>query len=831
MRHLCLSVLLLISMQSAFAQLPVLQWARAFYDKNQWNNSVYSNGRTVGVDPQGNVYSAGLFNYTVDFDPGPGEYLLEAGGRGNTGVYISKLDKDGNFIWAKQVPTLLEFADIELKVDQQGNVYLASNLMNPADMDPGPGVFILTPVGFRDAFVLKLDTDGNFIWAKQFGGPGDTGPESHAVEVDKDNNVIICGMFNNTVDFDPGPAVLNFTSAAHFQEFMVKLSPSGDLIWAKQFGTGKQVYHGSHISDVKTDASGDIFLTGEFSGTCDFDPGAAEYPLTALSLQDGFVARMTPNGDLTWVKRIGDATFQPNNYHMRACAIDIDSKGNIVTGGYFIGTFDFDPGPGVHSVFSNPYDAYVLKLNKQGDFIWAKTFGGSETDYVFDLVVDAADNIYPIGVFGRTVDFDPGPAEYIVNNPNYDAAAVVRLTSEGNFIYAATFPSISYGTTLVKRGIIDKDLNIIITGYFTGTVDADPGTAVYPFNSSSYMNPFLIKLGPCTNKTSATLTVSACSEYIMNNEKFDSSGTFTRTIPNAAGCDSVITLHLTINRKKTTQTKLICEGEAFFAGGADQTTAGTYTDILQSALGCDSIVTTTLIVASNPKPDLGADKNLCTGSVLNVSPGSFSTYQWQDGSTANNFPITTSGTYWVTVSDNAVCKTTDTIKILSVLPLPANFLKNTDSICSYETLTIKPSTSYSSYEWSGGSTLSSISIDKPGTYWLKVVDAAGCAGTDTIIVSPKSCMSGFYIPTAFTPNADGLNDLYKPMLFGLIKKYRFMIYDRWGTVVFQSTDPDKGWDGKTSGTIRGNTVFVWTCTYQLEGANVKTEKGTVTVVQ
>lgn len=92
-------------------------------------------------------------------------------------------------------------------------------------------------------------------------------------------------------------------------------------------------------------------------------------------------------------------------------------------------------------------------------------------------------------------------------------------------------------------------------------------------------------------------------------------------------------------------------------------------------------------------------------------------------------------------------------------------------------------------------------------------------------------MLGFYIPTAFTPNADGHNDIYKPMLFGNVKQYRFAIYDRWGTIVFQSTDPGRGWDGKIAGTIRGNTVFVWTCTYQLEGMEVKTEKGTVTLVK
>src|SRR4026208_2376185 len=115
--------LFLLIIFPASSQLPVLNWVKTFEDANFWNYTVYNNGRSVGVDLQGNVYSAGLFTHTVDFDPGPGVFTLTGGGPFEYGVYISKLDADGNFVWAKQVPVLVEFAEIELVVDNAGNIY------------------------------------------------------------------------------------------------------------------------------------------------------------------------------------------------------------------------------------------------------------------------------------------------------------------------------------------------------------------------------------------------------------------------------------------------------------------------------------------------------------------------------------------------------------------------------------------------------------------------------------------------------------------------------------------------------------------------------------
>lgn len=825
------TVVLLFLLQATTAQQPVLQWAKAFKAANLYNYDAYTNGRTIGVDQQGNVYSAGLMHHTVDFDPDAGMYTLTGGGPGEYGIYISKLDANGNFVWAKQIPSLVEFGDIELKVDKDGNVYLASNLPDPADMDPGAGVQMMNPIGAKDAFVIKLDTDGNLVWAKQFGGPGDTVPEANTLEIDKNGDVIICGLFNRTVDFDPGPGTYNLTSTAHMQAYIVKLTSNGDFIWAKQFGNSPVVYSGAHIVDIRCDKQGNIYTVGNFAGSCDFDPGAGVYTLTGNSISDGFIAKLTTNGDFMWAKKISNITTE-YNYHMRSRAIEIDGMNNIVTTGFFLGTFDFDPGTPVNGIASNAsYTCYILKLTAQGDLLWVKTIGGDGTDTGNDLELDATNNIYIVGDFGNSVDFDPGPGNYTINAPNYGASALLKLNADGNFVYAASFPGIGYGSTLFRRMTMDASLNIYVTGYVSGTIDFDPGANVYPLASGSTQAPFVVKFGPCTNITTSTLYISACNNYTLNSKTYDTSGTYTQSIPNVLGCDSIITLHLTINKKFAQQTKTICEGEFFFAGGTNQSLSGTYIDTLQSVLGCDSIVTTYLTVNPKPLPNLGPDKNLCSNTEVTITPGTFTSYLWQDMSNESHFKINTPGKYWVTVTNSLGCTATDTITVPAILPTPSNFLPQSDSICTYESLNVSSLNPYVSYQWSTGATGKTALLEKPGIHRLTVTDANGCSGTDSITLFAKECMSGFFIPSAFTPNNDGKNDVFRPLLFGKIKQYRFAVYNRWGAIVFQTTDPQKGWDGRVNGTPQSNAAFVWICAFQFEGTEPKVEKGTVTVIR
>ncbi|MET0244587.1 MAG: hypothetical protein ABW174_14005, partial [Flavitalea sp.] len=523
---------------SVRCQIPELMWAKGFFENNVSNPSVYSNGRSVAVDAQGNVYSVGIFNESVDFDPGPGVFTMVGGDQFHNGIYLSKLDRDGNFAWAVQVPTSLEFGQMEVKIDSDGNVYLASDIMSTVDMDPGPGVLTMSPTGGRDVFVAKYSPAGNLIWAKQFGGPGDTIGNFTSFDIDPDNNLIIAGIFNNTQDFDPGPGVYNMTSTAHMQSFIVKLSGNGNFIWARQFGNSLVVSSGSKIAELRTDPKGNILMTGSFSGTCDFDPGTGSFMMTnsSGSSSDGYFCKLDRDGNFVWAKSIGQTGGY--NHYVLPYGMDIDGSGSMIITGTFIGNYDFDPGPGTSFVFANPGDCFILKLDGNGDFVWVKTMGNEEFDMGIDLVIDSEDNIYVAASLSMGVDLDPGPGQHIFNGAESGAAPIIKFDPAGNFVYAAPFRGVNGGNASFRRMAIDPERNIYVTGTLYGIADFDPGPGVYEMDALYDQAPFVFKLGHCKNITRSTLDIIACSNYTLNNTTYDSSGTYTQTLMNTSGCDS-----------------------------------------------------------------------------------------------------------------------------------------------------------------------------------------------------------------------------------------------------------------------------------------------------
>jgi gliding motility-associated-like protein len=260
--------------------------------------------------------------------------------------------------------------------------------------------------------------------------------------------------------------------------------------------------------------------------------------------------------------------------------------------------------------------------------------------------------------------------------------------------------------------------------------------------------------------------------------------------------------------------------------------AGSYSVIGITTEGCKSYDTVRVVnVFAKPVVSLDHSSSLCTGSSRTLDAGSFASYLWNDGSTQERMTVNTTGTYSVEVTDYNGCRGNDTTRITTLLPLPAGFLPADTLICSYDKLTLTTRKSYSSYTWSTGSVLPSLIVSQPGTYWLQVKDNSGCVGRDTIIINPKDCMKGIYMPTAFSPNGDGRNDLFHPMLFGNVKKYSFTVYNRWGAVVFQTTELNRSWDGKVGGLLQEPNVFTWICTYQFEGEQARSEKGTVMLVR
>jgi type IX secretion system substrate protein/beta-propeller repeat-containing protein len=357
-----------------------------------WVKSInQEGGYSIAVDAAGNVYTTGLFFGTADFDPGPGTYTLT--GAGSRDVFVSKLDASGNFIWAKAMGGAGYEQGNSITVDAAGNVY-TTGITDGGDFDPGPGIQLLT----GRTFISKLDAAGNYVWAVALASA-----DGYSIAVDAAGNVYTTGYFANaSTDFDPGPGTVNLTHAGNADIFVSKLDASGNFVWAKGIG-GADAEVGSSLA---LDATGNIYITGSFQNSVDFDPGAGTNILTSVSgTSDMYVSKLDASGNLVWAKSMGSSSEEDG------ISLAVDASGNVYTSGYFNGTVDFDPGAGTQNLTaaSGTSDVFVSKLDASGNYVWAFQLGnGSDSEGYWYITVNGNDNVYITGDYSNTVDFDPG---------------------------------------------------------------------------------------------------------------------------------------------------------------------------------------------------------------------------------------------------------------------------------------------------------------------------------------------------------------------------------------------------------------------------------------
>ena len=448
---LCIGLILVAKSTSA----QTLKWAK------QMGAGAQDQGRSIAVDASGNVYTTGTFNGTVDFNPGVGTYFLTSTGLDD--VFISKLDSLGNFMWAGSWGWLNFDLGLSITVDTNGFVYCTGLFQGTADFDPGVGVFNLAASGL-DGFVVKLDAStGSLVWAKQFPF------ESSAIAVDPSGNVITVGRQSGSA-------------------FLAKLDASGNSVWTKEFSTESG---DCGASSLVLDALGNIYTTGFFIDTVDFDPGLGTYNLVGEYYGDAFICKLDAGGSFQWAKQLS------GNGNEYGVTIALDASGNVYTSGVLNATADFDPGVGTYNLSSagiGNSDGYISKLNASGDFVWAKQLGGAigSSLFISSIVLGADNNVYSIGNFSQTVDFDPGTGtNNLTSSGPYDVF-ISKLDNNGNFISTLQFAGSGFaeGRSLA----LDNVGNIFATGNFKATTDFDPQTGVFSLTSNGADDIFIIKL-------------------------------------------------------------------------------------------------------------------------------------------------------------------------------------------------------------------------------------------------------------------------------------------------------------------------------------------------
>lgn len=515
------------------AQNPVYQWAVGV------GGNDYDYGYEVKTDNSGNVYHVGFFTGVCDFDPGPGVFNLT--GSTVQDMYLVKYSPTGNFIWAKAFSPISILAQVQhqisMKIDQLGNIYLTGSYRDSIDWDPGPGTYVM-PSTTHSIFVVKLNTSGNLVWAKNFLSASTFLSASYCLDIDAMNNVYSTGFFTGTVDFDPGPGVSNLVSNGDNDIYISKLDANGNFVFVKQIGS-----IGSDMGvNLMIGNGGSIYTNGRVSGTPDLDPGAGTF--TFSTLDAAYLLKLDANGNFIWAKEIGAV---PNES-------ELDQNNNIYSVG-IIGypqAFDFDPGVGVVNLSSYGYSTtFLTKLDSNGNYIWAKSIKGSMSISYADgngMAVDNLGNLYAVGELNNGIfDFDPGPAVFNLDGTGSNMF-VTKFDSNGIFKWAVKDDGpgggIPYAVALYGNS------SIYSAGRYWGDVDFDPGTGVANFTSNGTYDGFVHKMTQCL-ASSSNVTQTACNSFTYNSQTYTTSGTYIQILVNSTGCDSLITLNLTINTPNT----------------------------------------------------------------------------------------------------------------------------------------------------------------------------------------------------------------------------------------------------------------------------------------
>lgn len=299
-------------------------------------------------------------------------------------------------------------------------------------------------------------------WSQSFGSASDQ--SAYDITKDASGNIIIVGELYGTVDFGGGPLV----SAGGSDIFIAKFDAAGNHLWSKRFGDA--AFQGANA--VTTDAGGNIVVVGTASGTVDFGGG----PIATAGNGDVFVARFSPAGGNIYSNVFGDANVD------FAGGVAVDASNNIVVVGQFAGSIDF--GGGMLTSAGN-YDIFVAKINPLGVYIWSKSFGDVQYDYGQGVATDSAGNVILIGSYGGTVDFGGGP---LVSAGSNDIV-VAKFNGTGAHTWSKSFGNTGYET---PYGIVLDDMdNIIVDGYFSGTVDFGGG-----FLPGAGLEAFLVEFDP-----------------------------------------------------------------------------------------------------------------------------------------------------------------------------------------------------------------------------------------------------------------------------------------------------------------------------------------------
>jgi len=325
-------------------------------------------------------------------------------------------------------------------------------------------------------------------WVLTWGG--ELNDQGHGIGVDEAGNIYVLSEFSATVDLDPTPGTSVHDAEVYGRMAVSKFDWGGGFEWVRTWE-----YLWAHVNNrprFAVDSKGNSYLTSRYGGTVDFDPGPGIEERTANE-GDLYLVKLNSSGELVWV-----TTWEEEDEELRPGCVTADDASGVCIGGRFEGAFDFDPGPDIDERFSiaDQYDAFVINMDTDGGYQWARTWGGGVRTDAMGVALDASAAVYVAGRFKGIVDFDPGPGEDIYDSEGLTGIYLSKFDSSGHFQWAAIWTGGADPQSGGPRIAVDPGGNIYVADIFYLQVDLDPGPGLDVHVSNGGDDVFLSKFNP-----------------------------------------------------------------------------------------------------------------------------------------------------------------------------------------------------------------------------------------------------------------------------------------------------------------------------------------------
>ena len=775
-----------------------------------------------------------------------------SGMAGTTDLWVVRIDDFGTLLWEKS------FGGVDIEYGQRVVTTADGGfLVGGTSMSNTPGY----NNGLADYQLWKIDASGNLQWTKLYGGS--RRDELVDLKPTSDGNYFVSGESASTPE-----GTRTIPSLGGTDIWILKIRPDGSIIWDKAYGSGIDDTRGrlTPLADGnmlivensvgmgrlrKIDVDGkEIWLTTCINSTKqDVFEVATEDPITgnlyvggtSNSGADGCKNSDFVGGGISdfWV-----TTYDPGGHKMEdmdfgGSDVDLVNDIDYLNGEIWVTGWSDSPKDGNKTTpnCGNTADGWIIRLYRKfyitspGSICNTATSGVLQYSTVADFLPSNRFTIQlsdPQGDFSHALEIGHLDAVRTDSIPFILPAGLKSGTGYRLRIYTSAPTDTSFPFPFTIHGppenLLGPDTALCAGADMMLSTGTQFLETTFQWQDNSSLNTFLVsqpglywceaKNGCGTSRDSILLT--------PKDKPFPCLG------PDASFCEGR-TFTLRVNPQPADVSLVWTTGDT-----TETTTVSIGGEYLLKATNVCGYRIDTMNLTMLPKPPVKLDAFgvICRGAPTRLDAGAgLVSYLWNTGDTTESIDATITGVYQVRVTDGRGCNASGETEITRVVDPPSGFIGADTAICAYSSIRLKPDGAFESYLWNDGNADPFLVVDHPGLYWLQVTDKWGCKASDSVIVSLRDCATGLFVPSGFTPNHDGLNDRFHPLLRGPWSAFQCSVYDRFGELVFRSDDPAESWDGTVKGKPAASGTFTWVCRFTMVGEVPQTRKGTVVLIR